>query len=174
MRRASGPPSGRQKCVRPIVVCSGWVRGRGAAWSEVAGLLLFLPLPGSGPLVDPHPPRSPWPRCCHLTGGSLQKHDLLGPLLLVIPRPPSSIGLPLCSGLQGSRTVGAMASRHAAGRCAPTPHQDPALGGRRPQSQVEIPLWLLTSPRLMFLTSFWTSLIGERGRQAAMSWAGRG
>ncbi|XP_033705131.1 uncharacterized protein [Tursiops truncatus] len=54
-----------------------------------------------------------------------------------------------------------MASRHAAGRCLPTPHQDPALGGRRPPSQLEIPLWLLTSPRLMFLTSFWTSLIAK-------------
>lgn len=174
MRWASGPPSGRRKCFRPCAVGSGRVSGRVGTWSEAAGLLLFLPLPGSGPLVDPHPPRSPWPRCSHLTGGSLQKHELLAPLLLVIPRPPSSFFLPVRSGLQGSWTVGAMASRHAAGRCLPTPHQDPALGGRRPPSQLEIPLWLLTSPRLMFLTSFWTSLIGKRGRQTAMSWEGGG
>lgn len=174
MRRASGQPSGRRKCFRPCAVGSGRVSGRVGTWSEAAGLLLFLPLPGSGPLVDPHPPRSPWPRCSHLTGGSLQKHELLDPLLLVIPRLPSSFFLPVRSGLLGSWTVGAMASRHAAGRCLPTPHQDPALGGRRPPSQLEIPLWLLTSPRLMFLTSFWTSLIGKRGRQAAVSREGGG
>ena len=87
---------------------------------------------------------------------------------------PSSLFLPVPSGLQGSPTVGATASRHAAGRCAPAAHQDPALGGRRPETQLEIPLWFLTSPRLMFLTSFWTSSIGKRGRQAAMSWEGGG
>lgn len=88
MRRAWGPPSGSRTCFRPRALGSGWVRGPVAAWSEAAGLLLFLPLPCSGPLVDPHPPHSPWPRCSHLTGGSLPKHELLAPLLLVIALRP--------------------------------------------------------------------------------------
>ncbi|XP_068388766.1 uncharacterized protein [Eschrichtius robustus] len=88
VRRAWGPPSGSRTCFRPRALGSGWVRGPVAAWSEAAGLLLFLPLPGSGPLVDPHPPHSPWPRCSHLTDGSLPKHELLAPLLLVIPLRP--------------------------------------------------------------------------------------